>query len=290
MTGAINIEFLQDGGVPLTNDLMSELMNAISLYNILGELAGNLTIISGCVVTGNTVSNGVVYINGDILPFQGGYISETVIVEETIIEKTFENLQDKGLVYKKVAKFGLGEPEYDWSEFKTVSSLKQLAEDLESKASKSVVDQLILDVNLLKLKTAPIINGGIVFPFRRPVDEIPVGWKECTDFRGKTIVGYDPNDNDFKNLNTDYGEKTTKLTPGQLPKMEGKFETLTGNSVVPSGIVSWLYSTAALIAGGSTNFSHKGVKIAFGNDESHNNVQPSRIALYIEPNFQPQSN
>lgn len=276
MTGAINVKFLQDGGVPLTNDLMAEIMNAISIYNVLGSLAGNLTIIQGCVVTGSTVSSGVVYINGDLLPFEGGYISDTVIVEETETVKTFENLQDKGLIYKKVAKFGIGNTQYNWTDFKSVKTLKQLAESLESKANQTTVDQLARDIEVLKIKTAPIINGGIVFPFRKPVDQIPAGWKECTDFRGKVIVGWNPNDADFKTLGGELGEKTHELTIQEMPSHTHKYTVRT-----PYG------GNLGGFAGGQHQFKDEIWETqSKGGGQAHNNIQPSRIALFIEPNFQ----
>lgn len=272
MTGAINVKFLQDGGVPLTNDLMAEIMNAISIYNVLGSLAGNLTIIQGCVVTGSTVSSGVVYINGDLLPFEGGYVSDTVIVEETETVKTFEDLQDKGLIYKKVAKFGIGSTQYNWTDFKSVKTLKQLAESLESKANQTTVDQLARDIEVLKIKTAPIINGGIVFPFRKPADQIPAGWKECTDFRGKVIVGWNPNDADFKTLGGELGEKTHRLTLDEIPPHSHKQRWISGSGGADGnkGNLNDGYADTSTVGGGL----------------AHNNIQPSRIALFIEPNFQ----
>lgn len=52
----LNINFLQTGGVPLTNDLMGDIMSAVKFYDVLGELAGNLTIISGCEIVGDRKS------------------------------------------------------------------------------------------------------------------------------------------------------------------------------------------------------------------------------------------
>lgn len=157
MTGATNIKFLQDGGVPLTNDLMAEIMNSIQIFNVLGEIGGNLTILTGCVVTGNTVSSGVVYINGDILPFEGGYISDSVIVEETTTDKIFEDLQPKSLIYKKVAKFGIGNPQYAWSDFVNVDDLRTIMQKLNSKASQSSVDEL---ANLINAMSGSITTLG----------------------------------------------------------------------------------------------------------------------------------
>ena len=63
----INIKFLQTDGVPLTNDLMDTLQEAFQIFSVIGDMAGNLTILSGCEITGSTVAPGVVAIDGDVL-------------------------------------------------------------------------------------------------------------------------------------------------------------------------------------------------------------------------------
>lgn len=46
---------------------------------------------------------------------------------------------------------------------------------------------------------APVIStGGIVWPWRKSAASIPAGWQECTDFRGKIVIGQDPNDDVLK--------------------------------------------------------------------------------------------
>ncbi|WP_313214261.1 phage baseplate protein [Soonwooa sp.] len=277
MKGALNIQFLQDGGVPLTNNLMADIMEAISIYNVLGELAGNLTIIQGCEVEGSWVHAGVVYINGDLLPFEGGNISESIIVEETTINKTFENLETKGLIYRKKARFGLGETEYPWSDFRRLKTLRQIATELEGKALKSELEIVKQQIAVLQLKTAPIINGGVIWAFNRPASEIPAGWKECTDIRGKTIVGWNPDDSDFSTLKGTLGSKTHTLSINEMPSHKHKVPlfangSATGNAVGhPDNYIDYNRTVDSETVGGN---------------QPHNNIQPSRIALFIEPNFE----
>ena len=35
------------------------------------------------------------------------------------------------------------------------------------------------EIEVLKLKTAPIENGNLVWAWRKPAADIPAGWKEC---------------------------------------------------------------------------------------------------------------
>ncbi|MEI7486864.1 MAG: hypothetical protein WCJ72_05550, partial [Chryseobacterium sp.] len=110
----LNINFLQTGGVPLTNDLMGDIMSAVKFYDVLGELAGNLTIISGCEIVGTNVSPGVVAIEGDLLYFEGGAMVSTVYIYTEQIAKTFQDQVDKILIEKKTVRFGSGTVNYNW--------------------------------------------------------------------------------------------------------------------------------------------------------------------------------
>lgn len=283
----LNINFLQTGGVPLTNDLMADIMSAIQMYDCFGALAGHCTIISGCEVTGNSVAPGVVAINGEVLVFEGGIASTHVFVDEQQIFKTFQDQNDKILITKKVVKFGLSVAPnlYPWADFVRLDTLKAMKIKLDATVSQQVFDALAERVELLELQTAPIINGGVVFPWRKPVNEIPAGWKECTDFRGKVIVGQDPNDSDFSVIGETIGAKKHKLTNDELPKLTGTFNTTNLNTQTSTGIVSDVSAVTAQMSGSSVGMVHRGMKVAIGNDQEHNNIQPSRIAMYIEPNF-----
>lgn len=284
----LNINFLQTGGVPLTNDLMADIMQAIQLYDVVGAMAGNLVILTGCEVTGNTVSEGFVAINGEVLPFAGGVVSSKVFVKETEIQKTFEDGNDKVLVLKKSVEFGNAIPPnaFDWADFTRLKTLLGIQNLAENATPQSDFNALVERVELLEQKTAPIINGGVVFPWRKPVADIPVGWKECTDFRGKVIVGWNPNDADFATLGGELGEKKHTLSKVELPAFGGTFGTIMFANSYPAGDFQQSYSANAQVSGSNVGLQHKAIDFNVGSNQAHNNIQPSRIALYIEPNFQ----
>lgn len=68
------LNFNQTGGFPLSTNILDAMQTAYSLFNKLGGLAGNFAIIFGCEVSGSNVSDGVVYMNGEVLAFKGGTI------------------------------------------------------------------------------------------------------------------------------------------------------------------------------------------------------------------------
>ena len=281
----LNINFLQTGGVPLTNDLMGNVMEAIQLYDALGSLAGDKTILAGCEEIGNTVTEGVVAIDGVCYYFEGGVKTMSVFIKKTSITKTFEDQLDKVLIERNSVKFGLSTNNFVWSEFKKLPTIKEIAEKVEAAALQTDLDDLELRVAELEKKTAPIINGGVVFPWRKPVNEIPQGWKECTDFRGKVIVGQDPNDVDFAQMGLNLGEKKHQLDNAELPKVEGTFNTVNINTQSSTGVFQDVSATNAQLSGSAVGMVHRGIKFSYGNNQAHNNIQPSRIAMYIEPDF-----
>lgn len=270
-----NFKFLQTGGVPLTNDLMSLIEEAYQIFEVLGDLAGNLTILSGCALVGSTVEPGIVAIEGKLYYFEGGLVSETVYIFKEDIQKTFQDQTDKILIEKRTVKFGNAVTTYNWSEFVRLETLKQIQIKVNNSVTQQQLNALIADIEILKVKTAPIFNGGIVFPFRRPAIEIPAGWKECIDFRGKTIVGRDPNDSDFANLNNTIGNKTHTLTKQELPDLSARV-ALAPN---PDSSGGNLYGRGGSV--GNVYFP-----VNEGGNQPHNNIQPSRIVNFIEPNFQ----
>lgn len=279
---------MQTDGVPFTADLMDKIQDAYAIFNVIGDVAGNLTILSGCDINGTLVSPGIVVIDGDVLFFEGGTVFQTVFIHQENIYKVFKNQVSKVLIEKKTVKFGDASITYNWADFVRIDTLKQIKENLALKANQSDLDAALVDIAILKMKTAPIMNGGVIWAFGKPASEIPNGWKEATQYAGKTIAMYDPNDPMFSTIGTNIGSKTHTLTKDELPNIQGDIPTITGNGYNGSGngfmtIVSQF--VAFILGSNNGQFMHKTVRLNFGSNQPHNNIQPSRIANFIEPNF-----
>lgn len=273
-----NFNFLQTGGVPLTNDLMDMIEESYSIFEVIGDLAGNLTILSGCATIGTSVDPGIVVIDGKLYYFEGGQKIDTVYIQTEEINKTFQDTISKTLVVKTTVKFGTGSGgSYNWSDFQNLDTLRKIVNDLKNKAEKSVVDDLELRMRAVEQKTAPIFNGSIAFIFRLPANQIPVGWKECLDLRGKTVFGWDPNDFDFMTLNLPIGSKTKKIEKTNLPNIS------LGTNIYDKG------------AGYQDDFSNDNIGLAASGNEVRTKplgdgtaldvLNPGRIVMFIEPNF-----
>lgn len=289
----LNINFLQTGGVPLTNDLMDLIQEQIKFYDFLGELAGNLTILSGCVVTGSSISSGVVAINGACYFLEGGLITSTVYINTQQIYKTFQDQTDKILIERKTVKFGTSTPNnmWNWVEFTRLDTLKEIQDKIAKKAEQTTVLGILERVMKLEIKTAPIQNGAIVLPWFKLKSEIPFGWKECLDTRGKTIVGVDPNDVDLSVLKNTLGAKKQPILQANLPNVRLKmFKNVWANNYGPNTQTA----SIGISVGGAQNYYISGVggdpdvyeTSPLGQGVQQNNMQPSILAYFIEPDFQ----
>ena len=169
---SINVN--QTGGFPLTTDVLSYMQNAYKIFNAMSGISGDLIILSGCEVVGNTVSDGVVAIEGEIYPFQGTTLGSHVFIKEVNTSKIFEDGSQKTVLVEKVATFGSSTKSYPWESFRRVLSNRQIEE-------KSFTEETSLLKRLEKLeervkKTVPL---GLVAIWGKPANiPLPEGWRE----------------------------------------------------------------------------------------------------------------
>lgn len=93
--------------------------------------------------------------------------------------------------------------------------------------------------------------------------------------QGKTLVGVDENDEDFKTVEKELGEKTHKLTVSEMPSHNHK----------PSGYTYFLANTNGRFSFASPGTESDGIfkttqTANTGGDQAHNNIQPS-ITVYF---------
>ena len=165
-----NQNFNQGGGFPIKTQTLDEMQKAWSLLNVLGDLAGNFSIISGCIVTGATVSNGAVFINGEVFEFRGGQLGSTVIIVTEVTPKEFKDGTDKDVLYIRYVTFGIGVGSFAWANFKRPKTTIELTEDVAAietelikKVDTTIIQVLIdriEDLEARPLFTNPIKNKG----------------------------------------------------------------------------------------------------------------------------------
>lgn len=275
-----NQNFNQSGGFPIKTQTLDEMQKAWSLLNVLGDLAGNFSIISGCTVTGSTVSNGAVFINGEVFEFRGGQLGTTVIIVTEVTPKEFKDGTDKVVLYIRYVTFGIGVGSFAWADFKPAFPTKDIPKALDLKEDKTVVQLLVDRIEALEARPPSNIPLHGIIIFDRPANEIPLGWEEYLPLRGKTPVGHDLNyvqgtDQINYNLNTlGYagGEREHKLTKTEMPSYN-----LTRNvgfeTVQPGNVIIW-----------SSNYGGQFTQVinSGGDDKPHNNMSPFRIVHFIQ--------
>mgnify|MGYP003543340082 CR=1 FL=1 len=275
------INFIQTGGVPFTNDVAQEFENAYKIFNAYGALAGDKTIISGCVENGSSVSDGFIYVNNELFYFEGGSKSDNIFLNEQNIDKVFEDQTTKTLIKIRTLKFGNAiDNVWAWSDFKRIDTMLSLMLRL---------DTLEASQTITNAKLAIFTQGGVVFPWFKAVEDIPEGFAPVWNIAGKTIVGLDPNDTDFDTVGKLFGSKKHKLTTSELPKHRFKLAVPTGQNSYPTLTPNNSLATinnngddGNYLLGGHSAEPTVGQSSEVGGDLEHNNVQPSIVANYIE--------
>nr|DAU26255.1 MAG TPA: hypothetical protein [Caudoviricetes sp.] len=274
----------QAGGFPLTTETLNFIQNTYKVFNAISGLTGNLAIVSGCQQVGNTISDGVVAIEGELYPFEGTTIGATVFIKETQIPQTFEDGSSKNVYIQKVATFGNSTRTYPWASFKRIMNNQEI-ESKTLSADNSVLKRLEKLEEQVR-KTVPI---GLVAIWDRPASEIPEGWVEHTEMQGVVPVGHKADDTLFSRLGTEVGSKTEQIQLRHLPNLKLDLEYQNGENFEVVGTNIRRYSrwndgsftgSGALPNWGKDSGSY--IKAVLnGEEQPIDNVQPSRIVKFI---------
>ena len=281
------LNLTHEAGYPFDVNFLAFMQNAYSLFNHFGHLAGNLSIISGCEQTGNTISTGTVFINGELLPFEGGAKSDTVFIKELTNEVTFEDGFLRPLEVIRSVAFGRSTPEktFNWANFKSVSNLQHLG---ENKTDNTETEKLLKRIEKLE-KQKQAVPIGLIALWGKPANEIPAGWREYVNLRGKMPIGLDPDyvktkddsqDYQFNSLLKSGGERSHKLIESELPIHNHRYKY--SNLVVGvhgdgaeenEGSGGWMLNLNRMPETHTSNT---------GGDQPHNNMPPYRVVQFIE--------
>ena len=246
------IDFDQTGGYRLETQTFSEMQKNYNLLQALGNVLGNRAIVKGCVVNGSTVSDGVIYWDGELIEFKGGNLQTKIVIVQTSESILFLDGNQKPTFYRRHATFGTGVNAVDWSDFKRI----------------------------FPLSSALFLNE--VRMYAGAMDKIPAGWQLCDgvdgrpNLKGRFIVGYDSDDVDYNTIGKSGGAKNVTLTVAQLPKFR------------PSGTAAGPYEGPNLSSGGGFDGSNSNkfrerpfTANEIGGDQPHENRPPYYTLAYI---------
>jgi hypothetical protein len=285
------LNFLQRVGFPMDVNVLDNMQKAYQLFNGLGALAGDLSIIKGCELTGNTVSNGVVYINGEVLEFRSGLVSENVIIVEEKETAEFENTEIHEIHYVRYATFGVATTSYPWASFKRAFPTRDIATALAEKVNSSAMPAILERITTLEKKNAVFQEGGGMVLWNKPASKIPAGWAEVVNWRGRIPAGWNPNDSDFDTVGETGGQKTKQLSTPEIPAHSHKLFSpaatavgiqVTANThpIVSSDGTGWGNDSYRIRASNAQpSLGHSGPE---GSGNEFSIMNPYRVVLFIE--------
>ena len=191
------------GGFPGTSKTWRFVRDMINeVHDLATALGGENCIVKGCEVDNGQAADGIVIINGEALPFQGGAVQSHVeIVENVEAVQYFIDGEGDGQAdindayFDRYVRFAsAGTP---WADLKRITPLSEVSKRLPPKQS--------------------------ALPFWGAVNTIPDGWQLCDgtngtpDLRGMFIAGYDPNETDQNAPGKTGGSHKHTLTEDEMP-------------------------------------------------------------------------
>jgi len=261
------INFNQTGGFPLKTERLQELQTAFEIFNAYGALAGNFTVISGCETVGTTVQNGFVFINNELLEFREASVNSNsrVVIIEQVASKTFQNGQLKPVHYVRYATFGTAATSWPWTGFKRINPIVQLMQRLDT----------------LEKKTAVFQSGGGMVLWNKPANEIPQGWQEVVNWRGRIPVGFDSTQPEFNEIGETGGAKSKTLSITEMPQHSHGYGDIYHSEYggnIPTG---------SLRGSDATDWDNAGYEVqrtsqSSGGSQAFSIMNPYRVVMFIE--------
>ena len=285
------INFDNTGGFPLGTYTLDFIQKSYQLLNALGNIAGNLTILAGCEQVGKSVTDGVVFIEGEVLTFKGAPIADKVIIVEIPAARVFKDGQEKVVELTRYATFGNSINGHLWANFKRPLNTQQIEAQAFTEET-SLLKRLARLEERVK-KTVPL---GLVAIWGKPANEIPEGWREYTPLRGRMPVGHNSSDAKLGILAGEGGEQQHTLTQAEIPKHKHGYE-----DTIAVADINWQEAELFKIGGDFDKYADTGRHLPgagdtnnylrlwknrqsseVGGDTPHNNMPPYRVVQFIE--------
>ena len=238
---------LQSGkDFPLDCELFSYLDGNTALTAVLGNIAGDKTIIAGCEPEQNGTKRKAGYVflktkdypDGEIIYFEGGTVASGMYVKQEFVPVSMQGYDYPQAYTVRCLSPGIGEENYDWADFRKLKTNRELAEQAQAQ-----------DAAIAAIAPPPL---GLVYPWAGDVaggdipqnymlcdgtrllisdyrelyavigrlhtpESTPAGYFCLPDLRSRFVVGYSSMDADYNAIAKTGGEKKHALTVDELP-------------------------------------------------------------------------
>lgn len=248
---------------PLDCETLDNLQRAIATVEMFGNLLGDKIILSGCTKqVDGTYAEGYVFIksqaypNGEVIPFKGGNTAQGVkIVTEDISVNTPTTVFASAYTVRYLAPADGSETGdiYAWDEFANVTPLRNYINNT--------------DIKIKELEKKVSEHIGVIKMWAGTVDQIPEDYLLCDgrkvsglgrdsfaalravlgaaldehnmfavpDLRGRFIVGYNNEDEDYAAIGKTGGQKEVLVSWDNIPKHSHPYSAMSGSNMVTIG-------------------------------------------------------
>lgn len=184
------------------------------------------------------------------------------ITEITVTVQGTRKIVDVGFTYGLIKKDPIKQTQQNTNEIQRISNNIKY---IEGKVSNSLMPIGSVVMNVLKTFDPAKLYGGV--------------WERI---KGRTLVGVDEEDEDFKEAGLELGEKTHTLTKAEVPNATGSLQMHGAGSGGTNMQTTTGVFTSGLAVNGYSYYANAGawsvgmVKFDLGfGDGAHNNIQPS---------------
>lgn len=238
---------------PLDCESFQYLQDNDAILALLGNIAGDKVVVHGCEINESKTERAPGYVflrtkafpTGELLPWEGGRIVSGMYVKEESISVTSKKKQYPQAYTKRSLAPGIGNENYAWDDFtdiKTIAGLAQECEELRSQiaglkpvavgtvemwagnASKDAIPEnyALCDGAVLSAQAYPSLFA-VIGRIHTP-DNVPSGFFSLPDFRGRFIVGYDGDEEDYNVPGKTGGSATVILKEEEIPEHSHDFK------------------------------------------------------------------
>jgi microcystin-dependent protein len=294
---------------PLDCETLAALQDNAALAAILGNIAGDKTILAGCEVAGTNRTAGYVFLrtadfpDGEVLRFAGGSATLGFYLKKEAVSVTAFDVEYPQAYIRRSLAPGVGGEHFNWADFRHIATNAALSDKNAAQ-----------DAAIAALTPPPI---GIVQLFAGAENKIPANYMLCDgrtlataeyaelyavigrahtpgtvgaglfrlpDLRGRFVVGFNADDTDYNAVAKTGGEKKHALTEPELAphvhrakkrpgRSDGGFVVAAGPATAKSG------SDGRGLDEASRHYPQE--TESAGSGAAHENRPPYYVLIYI---------
>lgn len=295
---------------PFDCETLEYMANNTQMCAMLGNIAGDKTILYGCTLSGTTRSEGYVFLRtednptGEILRWVGGSVASGMHIVKTDISVNED--YPKAYTTRTLApgQGSEGDEAYSWDDFTTLACTKDIKASLDALAAEvhaitqeplGVIKMWagttvptgyhLCDGSALLISEYPLLSQALGTAFNTANDmngspyTTSAGYFRLPDLRGRFVVGMSNSGYDYNTMGGSGGLKEVALTTQEMPSHSHTASYR--NSGDDEGYVDKPYiSGAGYDAQGVTNSTTITISSTGGN-QPHENRPPYYVLAYI---------